>query len=223
MMKDFFKKISKQQEPEDLDTGYDSDYYGNSYNRQPADARAEGTGESGEENGRSTNRAEGGYDRGFEEASPRDYREPVTYRITYATREAKTAEPEVQAPVNAGTLYFVPETYKDGREEIVEALAKSHVVVLNVKLLATADTVRLFDYIMGAVQVLEADMTRLNAQTVLLAPKDLEVTEDDLRTLLEDRQANEEAEASDDSDEDSENYDDLPDALSDEDLIDIGY
>lgn len=168
MMKDFFKKISKN-EIDDLDSGYNGDYYGHAYNSQPSES----------EHTDSPYDLEDAYRR---EEPANDYGHCL--RTSYAPRAEKHVEPEVKTPVNAGTLYFVPETYKDGREDIVNALAESHVVVVNVKLLETADMVRMMDYIMGAVQVLEADMTRLNATAILLAPKGLEVTEDDMRSLL---------------------------------------
>lgn len=181
-MKDFFKKISKQ-ESEELDTGYNSDYYGSSYPREPvAPARESNPYE----------REESPYAREYGEGTARTYRPPYSHSVE------KVVEPEVKAPTNAGTLYFVPETYKDSREEIVKGLAESHVVVVNVKMLETADMMRLLDYIAGAVLALDADMTRLNATALLLSPKDLEVTEEDLRSLL----SGSSAEASEDEAED---------------------
>ena len=208
MMKDFFKKISKQNEPEDLDTGYDSDYYGGAYGARET-SRPEPRREA--ETDRYDERYErDSYARGYVEEDARGYREP-------AYREEREPEPEVVAPVNAGTLYYTPETYRDCREAIVSGLAESHVVVVNMKNLDAAATVRLFDYIMGAVQVLEADMTRLNATALLLAPKDLEVTEDDLRSLFAARTTTPVDEIEEDEDE---AYDEAYDDLSDDDLSD---
>ncbi len=237
-MKDFFKKLNRQQDTEDLDTGYDSDYYGGSYNRQaapakPAPAYNESRGNTGygydryDEYDRGAQQAQDtyartdardgyGYDRGYREEPPRDYREPVTYQPAPAPTP-QPVEPEVKAPENAGTLYFVPNTYKDCREAVVAGLVESHVVVVNIKNLDNVDARRLFDYITGAVQVLEADMTRLNATALLLAPKDLEVTEDDLRSLMADKEDTD-TEEDDDAEEETEAYDYLSLGLPDEDM-----
>lgn len=196
MMKDFFKKISKN-EIDDLDSGYNGDYYGNAYNSQPAESEPTTSSYAYDDPYRHDEPA-GEYGRGP--------------RTTYAPRAEKREEPKAQAPVNAGTLYFVPETYKDGREDIVRALAESHVVVVNVKCLETADMTRLLDYVMGAVQVLEADMTRLNATAILLAPKGLEVTEADMRSLLTGQHSAEDTFTADDAAEDISDvrgYDDI--------------
>lgn len=194
MMKDFFKKLSKQQEPEELDTGYASDYYDSSY-AQPT--RTEELGEENEDRGYGDSYRSNGYSTTYDEPDARGYREP-----TYRPNEKPVVEEAPPAPVNAGTLYYTPETYRDCREAIVAGLAESHVVVVNVRLLETEDTLRLFDYILGAVQALDAEMTRLNATTMLLSPKDLEVTEDDLRSLFAPRkaEAEEAAEAEEETD-----------------------
>lgn len=209
-MKDFLKKLGRQQEPEDLDTGYDSDYYGGAYTRQPTE-------------GRPAEPVDDRYERdmyGRDDARDRYDDDNRFYRETYTRPAPATAPVEIEepAPANAGTLYFTPTTYRDHREEIVTGLAENHVVVVNVKLLEAADTVRLFDYVMGAVLALEADMTRLNNTMLLLAPKDVEVTEEDLLSLFAKPADTAEFEEDEDDTDELVGYEELADDLSDEDL-----
>ena len=180
----FSKKFSNQPEPEDLDTGYDSDYYDSAY--RGGDDRAERRDDRVERVDREERRDdryaygdrrdsyEGGYGRGYREA------DAPSYRPYEPTRR------EPARPANMGTLYFTPEAYGECREAVVSGLMGSHVVVVNIAELEAADLMRLLDYIMGAAQVLESDMFRLNASTLVFAPKGVEIDESEIELPEED-------------------------------------
>ena len=104
MMKDLFKKFSKQQEPEELDTGYASDYYDNAY-AQPTRTEDSEEDES-RDYGEGVYQSRGGYGAVYDEPDARGYREPA-YR---PSEKPVVVEEAPAAPVNAGTLYYTPET-----------------------------------------------------------------------------------------------------------------
>ena len=88
---------------------------------------------------------------------------------------------------------FAPKSCQDSRE-IVDAYKDGRVVVICVEELDRENFLRLFDYVMGAVQALDGDLHRLNRDTVVLLPygvdEDLDV--DTLEEVAE--EAAEEAE-----------------------------
>ena len=203
----FSKKFSNQPEPEDLDTGYDSDYYDSAYRGgdDRADVRVERV---DREERREASRPydESAYrDRGYREddryADRRDDRYGYGdrrdsyeggYSRAYREADAPSYRPyeptrrEPARPANMGTLYFTPEAYGECREAVVSGLMGSHVVVVNISAMETADLMRLLDYIMGAAQVLESEMFRLNASTLVFTPKGVEIDEDEIELPEED-------------------------------------
>ena len=207
-MKDFFKKLSKPQpEVEDLDTGYDSEYYAGSYDK--ADRR---------EDNRSADR--------YEE---RDYRAERTDRAervesednfyaprgglyveedapAYRERVEEKVEPVFTPEPAPEYLYYTPATYRDCREGIVKGLAAGHVVVVRLGDLEASDVLRLFDYMMGAVLALDAELVRPEATTVVLVPDGVELDEDELELDDEDEEEYEDDEEYDE-DEEYEEYD----------------
>lgn len=210
-MKDFFKKLSKPQpEVEDLDTGYDSEYYAGSYDK--ADRR---------EDNRSADR--------YEE---RDYRAERTDRAervesednfytprgglyveedapAYRERVEEKVEPVFTPEPAPEYLYYTPATYRDCREGIVKGLAAGHVVVVRLGDLEASDVLRLFDYMMGAVLALDAELVRPEATTVVLVPDGVELDEDELELDDEEYEDDEDYEDDEeyDEDEDYEEYD----------------
>ena len=208
----FSKKFASQPEPEDLDTGYDSDYYDSAY-RGGDDRRDDRVERVEREEHRETSRGydEPAYrDRGYREddryADRRDDRYGYGdrrdgyesgYGRTYREADAPSYRPYEQTrreparPANMGTLYFTPESFGECREAVVSGIAGSHVVVVNIAELESADLIRLLDYVMGAAQVLESDMCRLNASTLVFIPKGVELDEDDIE--LPEEEAEEEA------------------------------
>ena len=211
-MKDFFKKLTKPQpEVEDLDTGYDSEYYAGSYDK--ADRRAEGRTEGRPEEDRRADR--------FEE---RDYRAERTDRAervereddyyaprtglyveedapAYRERVEEKVEPVFAPEPTPEYLYYTPASYRDCREGIVKGLAAGHVVVVRLGDLEASDVLRLFDYMMGAVLALNAELVRPEATTVVLVPDGVELDEDELELDDEDE---EEYEDDEEYDEDGE-------------------
>ena len=198
MMKDLFKKFNKNQtEVEDLDTGYDSEYYQGAYTKEADEPqrRAEGT---PNQNGRYV---EPDYrrsdDRAYDEPRPLD-RRPVetpaaedSYYAPAGVWEEEDAPAYRERPAEEPTpvftpqpapeyLYFTPATYRDCREGVVKGLAAGHVVVVRLSGLEATDVLRLFDYMMGAVLALNAELVRPEATTVVLVPDGVEFDEDQL-------------------------------------------
>ena len=186
MIKDLLKKFRANEEPEELDTGYDSDYYGGTYSSdrdgdygRDADAKV-----FGEDN--------------RDEYAPRSYddrydndREPGEATRVYSPRSAQGA---YRRPENRGTLYFTPESYEEVRADIVTGLMESHVVVVNVRYIERDELLRLFDYVMGAAHALEAEMSRLDGSNILLCPKGVEIDVEELVLADEDEEDEEEVE-----------------------------
>ncbi len=87
----------------------------------------------------------------------------------------------------------------DDSSDIVDAFKAGRAVVICVEELDKPNFLRLFDYIMGAVQALDGRFDRIDRDTVVLFPygTDEDVSVDDL----------EEAEADEETDEDSEDLD----------------
>ena len=93
----------------------------------------------------------------------------------------------INEPVNKGTLYFRPEFYSDKRDEMVEGLADSHVVMVSMNRMDSADRMRLVDYLMGAVCALKGEVSYRNG-IFAMTPKGVELDEADYE-LLEDEEA----------------------------------
>ena len=250
MMKEFFKKFNKpQNEVEDLDTGYDSEYYQGAYDRRAAerpvaqdrpmqdrweetrgyeeriyqerpvqDRPAQGQDRWEERYTEDRRYAEptayNRYDdrrdmdvnpsRGWQEAEVPGFRDRADDYRTEVRPAATPAEP-VFAPAPAPEyLYFTPSTYRDCREGIVKGLSSGHVVVVRLGGLEATDVLRLFDYMMGAVQALDGELVRPRATTVVLLPNGVELDE----TELDLADADEDEDDADDEYEDDEYEDD---------------
>lgn len=203
MMKNLFRKLGgREEEPAELDTGYDSGYYGG----QPKDNVTEAP-----EAPKGYDEPEYRSDREYAPSNSADagYRQPKREdgyyeEDTYAPRAERTytgarygAAP---APVNKGTLYFRPEFYSDKREEMVEGLADSHVVMISLNRMESADRMRLVDYLMGAVCALKGEVAYRNG-IFALTPKGVELDEADYE-LLEDEDSFEDEVAEWDEDAD---------------------
>ncbi len=268
MMKDFFKKFNKpQNEVEDLDTGYDSEYYQGAYDRRtaerpaqerPAQDRWEET-RGFEERPYQERPTQDRWDERYTE--DRRYAEPTPYARYDDRREADMnaprgwqeadapgfrdrtadyrAEPRpaaapvepVFAPAPAPEyLYFTPATYRDCREGIVKGMASGHVVVVRLGGLEAGEVLRLFDYMMGAVQALDGELVRPRATTVVLLPHGVELDEAELDLAdadededdLGDEEYDEEYDEDECEDDESGEYDDEYDE-SDEDEYEDEY
>lgn len=209
----FSKKINRRSEPEDLDSGYENPYYSVREDRRDDRRDDRRSDEDYFDTRRSDDRAPRGdyYEEerpsrgGYEEEEPRGYRERM-YEEEVVRRQPEKAPEKPAAPENKGTLYYTPESYRDVRVEIVTALKDCHVVVINIRNLTdTPDLVRLVDYLMGAVQVLGATLSRVNGNNLVLVPAGVELDEEEL--LLSDEEETFEEEYGEDYDEDYEDYD----------------
>ena len=228
-MKDFFKKFTKPQtEIEDLDSGYDSEYYAGSYDkndrkteeRRDADRRYDDQrAEDGRFNDRRPaenrfenrvdNRVANGerFDRDDSYYAPRSALYVEEDAPAYRERVEEKVEP-VFAPEPAPEyLYYTPASYRDCREGIVKGLAAGHVVVVRLGDLEATDVLRLFDYMMGAVLALNAELVRPEATTVVLVPDGVELDEDELELDDEDEYEDDE----EDEYEDEEEYEEYED------------
>ncbi|MBP3666698.1 MAG: cell division protein SepF [Clostridia bacterium] len=220
-MKDFFKKLSKPQpEVEDLDTGYNSEYYAGASDK--ADRR-----EDRREDDRRADRYEerdyraertDRFDRAERVEREADFYTPRTGLYeeedapAYRERVEEKVEPVFTPEPAPEYLYYTPATYRDCREGIVKGLAAGHVVVVRLGDLEASDVLRLFDYMMGAVLALDAELVRPEATTVVLVPDGVELDEDELELDDEDEYEDDEAYEDDedeeyDEDEAYEEYD----------------
>ena len=192
-MKDFFKKLTKtQNDVDDLDAGYDSEYYQGAYDRTDRyddrrDDRYEDRRDDRQD--RYDDRRDDRYDDRYDRRSWQEQDAP-----SYRERVEVKPEPVFEPAPAPEYLYFTPSTYRDCREGIVRGLAAGHVVVVRLGNLEAPDVLRLFDYMMGAVLALEGELVRPEATTVVLLPRDVELDEDELELDLDD---DEEAEESD--------------------------
>ena len=130
-------------------------------------------------------------------------------------RPVVVAEPDPE-PAGADTLYFVPTSDKDSREDMVDGMRDGHVVVVSVVKLEVPEVIRLSDYIQGAVYALEGDLFRLDRTTVVMVPKGVEVDPDTLDIPEEDADDIDEEEEEDDGDGYGEDDDSDGDGDSDE-------
>ena len=235
-MKDFFKKLGKtQNEVEDLDSGYDSEYYTGSYDkadrrddrrddryddRRSADDRYDDRRMGDRFDDRRDDRRD---DRYYDDRRPADTAERFDRDAGYAAprgglyveedapayreRVEEKAEPVFTPEPAPEYLYYTPATYRDCREGIVKGLAAGHVVVVRLGDLEANDVLRLFDYMMGAVLALNAELIRPEATTVVLVPDGVELDEDELELDDEDEDEDEEYDESEEYDEDEEEYD----------------
>lgn len=112
---------------------------------------------------------------------------------------------------------FYPESYVESRD-VVEAFMLSRVVIINIENLPKADFLRMFDYVMGAIQAIGGDMQKIDKNTVVLIPDnidDVDIDELDEEPLYDEEDDYEENYYSDD-DEDEKEEDDIFDEDEDD-------
>lgn len=159
MKNNLFKKLGRNAEPDDLDEGYNDDYYGtayrNDYSTQPA---------------RRADRDEDEVTPVARPAAPAAVQRP-------AARPAAPKQPARKpAPKKTVVKYFTPADSNAGRR-IVAHLADGAIVVVNISKLDRASFVRLFDYIMGAVQALDGEMNKIDKTSVVFAPHGTDISD----------------------------------------------
>lgn len=90
-----------------------------------------------------------------------------------------TGDPTKKEPLKKKT--FTPLTCNDSAD-IVDAFKDGRVIVICIEELDKPNFLRLFDYLMGAVQALDGDLKRIDRDTVVLLPygADEDISIDDL-------------------------------------------
>ena len=229
MMKKLFQKWNKDQntDGDELNLEYDEFYGGKASEPVRTIGREDTTEANGYYDVAKTAPRGGFVEPDFHSDAPRYDDQPQTARPIYqpaATtadenyfkprstwQEEPAREPEtVFTPTPAPEyLYFTPKSYRDCREGIVKGLAAGNVVVVRITKMEASDILRLFDYMMGAVQALDAEMLRPLSSTVVLAAKSLNLDEDELAEELEEEECEEYDE--DSEDEEGEEYDEYED------------
>ena len=111
-----------------------------------------------------------------------------------------SGDPSKEEPLMKRT--FTPESCQDSAD-IVDAFKQGRVVVICVEELDKPNFMRLFDYLMGAVQALDGELTRLDRDTVVLLPYGVdedEISIDELEEVVDDE--DDELSEEEDADED---------------------
>jgi cell division inhibitor SepF len=110
-----------------------------------------------------------------------------------------SGDPSKDEPLMKRT--FTPESCQDSAD-IVDAYKQGRVIVICVEELDKPNFMRLFDYLMGAVQALDGSLERIDRDTVVLLPYGVEIDDVDIDELEE------EVVAEDTAEEDIEDEDD---------------
>ena len=107
-----------------------------------------------------------------------------------------SGDPSKKAPLVKKT--FSPLTCEDSAE-IVDAYKEGKVIVICVEELDKPNFLRLFDYLMGAVQALDGELRRIDRDTVVLLPYDFDdetsvddIPEEDAEESVEEDETEEE-------------------------------
>ena len=145
-MKKEWMKKIKSEPVEDLENDYDREYY--SYGNPDTQSNA----------GNASNDLYNSYDDG----------EPTITISTESVTEVAKAEPLLKRT-------FTPLDCNDG-PDVVDAMKDERVVVVCVEELDRENFLRLFDYIMGAVRALDAKFEKIDRDTVVIFPYNVDET-----------------------------------------------
>lgn len=145
-MKKEWMKKIKSEPVEDLENDYDREYY--SYGNPDTQSNA----------GNASNDLYNSYDDG----------EPTITISTESVTEVAKAEPLLKRT-------FTPMDCNDG-PDVVDAMKDERVVVVCVEELDRENFLRLFDYIMGAVRALDAKFEKIDRDTVVIFPYNVDET-----------------------------------------------
>ncbi len=85
------------------------------------------------------------------------------------------AEPEAFAPAAPALKIVNPKEYKDAIE-IANLLINGNTILLNIESIAKDQAIRLLDYLNGAVHVAGGLMTKVSKTTIVIAPKNVDVS-----------------------------------------------
>lgn len=94
--------------------------------------------------------------------------------------EAPVAAPKKAAAPSAANMVKVvkPHDYQDG-PAIADLLVDGYTVVMNIEALERPATLRLIDFLLGAVHVLGGELRRVTKTTLVISPRTGEVVGDD--------------------------------------------
>ena len=84
-------------------------------------------------------------------------------------------EPEAFAPAAPALKIVNPKEYKDAIE-IANLLINGNTILLNIESIAKDQAIRLLDYLNGAVHVAGGLMTKVSKTTIVIAPKNVDVS-----------------------------------------------
>ena len=84
-------------------------------------------------------------------------------------------EPEAFAPAAPALKIVNPKEYKDA-VEIANLLINGNTILLNIENIAKDQAIRLLDYLNGAVHVAGGIMTKVSKTTIVIAPKNVDVS-----------------------------------------------
>ena len=85
------------------------------------------------------------------------------------------AEPEAFVPAAPALKIVNPKEYKDAIE-IANLLINGNTILLNIEGIAKEQAIRLLDYLNGAVHVAGGIMTKVSKTTIVIAPKNVDVS-----------------------------------------------
>lgn len=83
--------------------------------------------------------------------------------------------PAFGAPATAALKIVNPKEYKEA-VEIANLLMNGNTVLLNIESIAKDQAIRLLDYLSGAVHVAGGLMTKVSKTTIVIAPKNIDVS-----------------------------------------------
>ena len=86
-----------------------------------------------------------------------------------------TPEPVAFAPAAPALKIVNPKEYKDA-VEIANLLMNGNTILLNIESIAKEQAIRLLDYLNGAVHVAGGIMTKVSKTTIVIAPKNVDVS-----------------------------------------------
>ena len=89
--------------------------------------------------------------------------------------DQNAADPEPFAPAAPALKIVNPKEYKDA-VEIANLLINGNTILLNIESIAKEQAIRLLDYLNGAVHVAGGLMTKVSKTTIVIAPKNVDVS-----------------------------------------------
>ena len=116
------------------------------------------------------------YDNGFvDDGFDNGYTDEIVEDSFVSDVQPVPAEPEAFAPAAPALKIVNPKEYKDA-VEIANLLINGNTILLNIESIAKEQAIRLLDYLNGAVHVAGGIMTKVSKTTIVIAPKNVDVS-----------------------------------------------